>query len=324
MRDIVAQELGRALRAPLRPALRPPRREAGGAAGAAAGTPRPQWQCTGCGTHNWPDRAQCRSCSKLKGAKREPQTPKPEAAKVTAGRAPAEDGVRAKERPPPPEVRCAEARAQADALAASAATLKAAGLGDHAAELEKEAAELRKKSEAPPAGRRLDLAQAYLGRCEARARKAADAVEAAKAKAAEEEALQRTADKEVEDAKEQVEKLRGELGPGGGDAAMGGEDGSAEERLRDQEAELAQLRRDLGRVQAERDEARAAAQLAPTAPLDTEGDEKGLEELEAELRQKQEAFAKAVREGNEEAQDLVRVRQLAELSEQVAAKRRRV
>ena len=224
------------------------------------------------------------------------------------------------ERPPAPEVRCAEANAQADALEASAATLRAAGLAERATQLEKDAAELRKKGEGPPEGRRLDLAKAFLSRCEARARKAAEAVDAAKAKLRDAEALQKTADKEVEDATQQLAKLRAEVGPGS-DAAMGTDADTAQQQQQQQEAELAQLREVLRRTEAERDAARAAGG-APKVPAANASD-KSLEELEAELKCAQDAFADALKEGREEAGDPARARQLADLSEQVAAKRRR-
>ena len=231
-------------------------------------------------------------------------------------------------RPPAPKVRCAEAKAQAEALEASAGALRTAGLPERAEELEREATELRKKNVELPAGRRLDLARTYLGRCEARGRRADEAVEAARAKLLEAEVLKASADKETADAQAQLEKLRGDLtGAGGDDAMAAPEDelgGDAEKRLaarvQAQQRELEQLRRDLGLAQ----EAMMATQPAATVPLDTFGDEKGLEELETELRRAQEAYTKAVREGGTEAQDPAQARQLAELSEQVAAKRRRV
>ena len=59
--------------------------------------------------------------------------------------------------------------------------------------LEKEAEELLRKNEALPAGKRLDLAQAYLNRCQARARKAAEAADAARQQLAAAESAQQAA-----------------------------------------------------------------------------------------------------------------------------------
>jgi hypothetical protein len=185
-------------------------------------------------------------------------------------------------RPPAPEVRCAEAKAQAEALEASAGVLRTAGLKERAEGLEREAAELRKKNVELPAGRRLDLAEGYASRCEARGRKAAEAVAAAKAKLLEAEALQRAADQETVDAQAQLEKLRAELGTRGVDDAMreaspdaGGE---AEQRLAArvwaQEAELQQLRQVRSQAQAER-----------TAPSEEDPE---LHSLRAKLRRTEE------------------------------------
>ena len=233
------------------------------------------------------------------------------------------------ERPAGPEARCAEARRQADALQASAAALKEAGLADRAAELEKEAAEVRKRSEVPPAGRRLDLAQAYLGRCEGRSRKAATAAEAVRKQLSDAEQVQQDADKEVVEAQEQLEKLRAELAPTEADTAMAAPEGEAEERLRTQEAELEQLRAALARAAGERDEALAAGRAQPgpaPPPLASEGGaavERSLEELEAELKRARAALQEALHEGGADAHDPARLRQLADLSERVGAKRQR-
>ena len=171
-----------------------------------------EWLCAPCGASNWQTRAHCRHCSKKKGTEKTQTAPAGAAAAGKGDNSEAKTDQTAKkegvqgeqvERPPAPEVRCAEANAQADALEASAATLRAAGLAERATQLEKDAAELRKKGEGPPEGRRLDLAKAFLSRCEARARKAAEAVDAATAKLRDAEVLQKSAVKKVEDATQQ-------------------------------------------------------------------------------------------------------------------------
>ena len=291
------RELARQLRAALLPQPR----------GRGNGSVQAEWLCAPCGTSNWQTRAHCRHCSSKKGAPKTQTKPAGAAAAGKGVNSAAETDHTAKKegeqgeqvgRPPAPEVRCAEANAQADALEASAATLRAAGLADRAAQLEKEAAELRKRGEGPPPGRRLDLAKAFLGRCEARARKAAEAVDAAKAKFRDADVVQKTADKEVEDAT-QLAKLR-EVGPGS-DAAMGTDADTAQQQQQQQEAELAQLREVLRRTEAERDAARAAGG-APKVPAANASD-KSLEELEAELKRAQVAFADALKEDCEEAGD---------------------
>ena len=291
-----------------------------------------EWLCAPCGASNWQTRAHCRHCSKKKGTEKTQTAPAGAAAAGKGDNSEAKTDQTAKkegvqgeqvERPPAPEVRCAEANAQADALEASAATLRAAGLAERAMQLEKDAAELRKKGEGPPEGRRLDLAKAFLSRCEARARKAAEAVDAAKAKLRDAEALQKTADKEVEDATQQLAKLRAEVSPGS-DAAMGaGADAALQQQ---QEAELAQLREAWRRAEAARDAARAAGSfvpppLAPPMVLAANPSDKSLEVLEAELKRAQDGFSDALKMGHQEAGDPARIRVLADLSEQVAAAR---
>ena len=92
--------------------------------------------------------------------------------------------------------------------------------------------------------------------------------------------------------------------------------------------ELERLRSALARAEGERDEALAAVQAAPPAPapgvLALEAPpEKSLEDLEAELTRAQAALAEALREAAPEGVDPCRLRELALLSEQVGAKRRR-
>jgi hypothetical protein len=324
LRDLVAQELGRALQVPLRPqrlAPRPPRREAGGV---SAGTPRPQWQCASCGTHNWLERTHCRSCSKAKGSKRAKQEPKPEAEEETKA---------AERRPLAPEERARQESAKADALEKSAEALRAAGLDEQAAELETAAAAHRKAAKEPPPGKRLDDLEGYAQRCEKRlaAKKAAreQAEQAAQqAKEAEEEAAQ-----ELNEAKLKLQALHAELGPQPADAPMG--DRAADELLQKKEAEVEQLRASLAKAELERDtarqvgaeERRAAAereQRAEVRAKQLEADAQNLEALEAELRQLLATHAAAVQAGTDYARDAQRVRALADLAERVeVAKRRR-
>ena len=315
-------ELARHLRAALLPQ---PRSHGNGSVQA-------EWLCAPCGSGNWQTRAHCRHCGAKKGAPKSPVKPAGAASAGKGASSAAEADLPSKKdteqgeqgsRPPAPEERCAAANAQADALEASAATLRAAGLADRAAQLEKEAADFRKKGEGPPPGRRLDLAKAFLGRCEARARKALEAVDAARTMLHDAEVVQKTTEKEVEDATQQLAKLRAEFGPGG-DAAMG-MDADAVQLQRQQETELAKLREVLRHTEAERDlYAARSAGGAPKLPA-TNPNDLSLEELEAELKLAQNAFADALKEGREEAGDPARVRLLAELSEQVqVAKRRRM
>ena len=194
----------------------------------------PEWCCGACKAPNWASRAHCRRCGHAKAARPPPPTAKTAAdlkreaeaaarraaalkqaaeAKATAeGAAPQQD--QGSDRPPAPEARSAESAAQAAALESSAAALRAAGLGDRAAELDADAARLRKRVAAPPPGRRLDLAEAYCGRCEVRARKAADAVAAAEQALALAEQPHAAALQELDDARAQVLKLRDDLAAG--------------------------------------------------------------------------------------------------------------
>ena len=119
----------------------------------------------GCGTHNWLERAHCRSCSNAKGTKREKQVQKPEAKKL--------DETEGEKRPLEKRPLASEERAKlesdkAHALEASAATLRKAGLEDQAKELETAAAQHRKAAKEPAPGKRLDDLEGFVQRCEKR------------------------------------------------------------------------------------------------------------------------------------------------------------
>ena len=125
-----------------------------------------------------------------------------------------------------PEKRVADAEARAAALESAATTFRECGLEARAKELEEEAAVIRKKeAQAPPPGRRLDIAVSYAERAAARAVKAADAVTAAEAAVAEVKKAHDVALAKSEEAKKQLASLRAELAaaqsePGGSDVSL--------------------------------------------------------------------------------------------------------
>ena len=106
----------------------------------------------------------------------------------------------------------ADAEARAAALESAAATFRSGGLEARAKELEDEAAAIRKKeAQAPPPGRRLDLAAAYAERAAARATKACEAVAAAEAAVVEAIKARDAAQAESDEAAKQLASLRAEL-----------------------------------------------------------------------------------------------------------------
>ena len=94
--------------------------------------------------------------------------------------------------------------------------------------------------------------------------------------------------------------------------------------------EAATLREALRRAEAERDEARAAGDMALLSSATPRGrgladaSDITLEELEAELKRVQDAFKHALMVGHKQIGDPARIRTLADLTEQVAAKRLQV
>ena len=238
-------------------------------------------------------------------------------------------------RPAAPEARAAEAEAQAAALEASAATLRGAGLAEKAAELEAEAAQLRKRAAAavPRPGRRLDELEAFVGRCEGRATKAAEEVASADAVLQETRRKSEAAVKELDEAKQNLQRHRDDLAaasaaaPGRGvamdtgDAATVPAPDDLAARNAAAEAELLQLREQLRRAAAERDEALAVAAARPAVkPLPIEPD---VQELEAKLAKAQAAYAEAGHDGVDASLGAVRARVVADLFGQLADVKRR-
>jgi DNA repair exonuclease SbcCD ATPase subunit len=190
-----------------------------------------------------------------------------------------------------------------------------------AKELETAAEAHRKAAKEPPPGKRLDDLEGYTARCEKRLAAKKTAREEAEKALEDARAEEAEAEKELTDAKDKLSKLQAELGAAkrDGDDAM--QDVPAE-RLQQQEEELERLRAQLQRTEAERDEALAAAQPTPTAPLNTQGELATLEELEAKLKRLLEQYQKDT-QGNPETA-LARVRELADLADRVErAKRQR-
>ena len=106
----------------------------------------------------------------------------------------------------------ADAEARAAVLDEAAARFKEVGLDDRAKAFEEEAALIRKKeTQAPPPGRRLDMAVGFVERAERRASEADDAVKAAEEALAEAAAARDVAYKEVEEGKSKLAELRAGL-----------------------------------------------------------------------------------------------------------------
>ena len=135
--------------------------------------------------------------------------------------------------------------------------------------------------------------------------------------------MQAVADKEVEEARQKLELLKGDFASGR-DAAMGADNNDAKG-----EEEVKQLRAALAKAEAERDEARKsgamplqpedAGQTAPPAHPSAED----MESLEKELAEAEEDYAAAVKEGRSEARAPASLRRLADLTERVEAGKRR-
>ena len=239
---------------------------------APAAQRRTEWHCQSCSTPNFEDRRCCRRCganqvqarhsSRPASTARAPRIPRSSPStqscsqaapsSVASADAPASDQRRAA-----PEKRVADAEARAAALESAAATFRSGGLDGRAKELEDEAAAIRKKeAQAPPPGRRLDLAAAYAERAATRATKACEAV--AVAEAAVEEAIKArdVAQAESEEAAKQLASLRAEL------AAAQPQQGGSAEAVADAEAiSVGQIASDaLAR-------ARTAVQAVEWAPL---------------------------------------------------------
>ena len=216
-----------------------------------------------------------------------------------------------------PEERCAQTEAQAAALEGSAASLRKHGLAERAAELDAEAAQLRKRTPALAPGRRLDEAEGYLQRCQRRAAKSAEATAAAEAGLEEAKRLQATADAAAREADEQLQKLRKDLA-GVSDSAM--PDADAGENSG---AELAELQALLRRTEAERDAAHLAAGCSPPEPqaaLSREAEA----ELKARLAEAQRTFAEALANGTATAQQAGALAVLTAQAEAACSKRRRL
>ncbi|CAK0899103.1 unnamed protein product [Prorocentrum cordatum] len=200
---------------------------------------RAAWRCT-CGAPNWEERGSCRRCGAARAgapARCPPPAPAAERAaeRAASGRAdwpllpgteprpqaqvPREDSRERvpspapghRGRPPAPEDAAAAAAAQADALEASADQLDSVRLGPAAAQLRRQAADLRKRAAAPAPGRRLDLLEAFVKRAATRASKAAAAVEAAEVSLAEARSQEETLQRELEEGEAKLAQLRAEL-----------------------------------------------------------------------------------------------------------------
>ncbi len=316
---------------------------------------RPEWACAPCGASNWADRTKCRSCGKPKGAKQAdtpptgstawPLLPGARGAKGGKGKGDADakdDGKedqesKKTERPLAPEARSAELEAQAAALTSSALALRTAGLLEKAKELETEAAALRKRAEPLPPGKRLDAAEGFLKRCEARATKAADAEKAAEnaLKTAREEKVK--ADKELLEAQDQLKALRKALAPereaGSKRPRWSDSEPPADEETKDATTLLQEKEQELTKLREKLRQAEAASAAPPRntnekkdeAAEDQEmADATNLENLEEELRKLLAEHARAAQEGLPEAKDPSRLRALADMTERVDnAKRRR-
>ncbi len=315
---------------------------------------RTEWTCAPCSATNWSDRSKCRSCGKAKGAKKtEGALPGASAWPSLGGKGGKGKGSgdgkdddknateEKKERPPAPEARAAELVKQAAALESSACSLRLAGLEDRAKELDAEAAALRKRAEGPTPGKRVDLAEAYLRRCEARAAKAKEAeIAAEKAlKDAKKDVL--ATDKELADATAQLNKLRKDLAPelpgtkrGRWTEAAADDEVEADKdhkddqavkqaKLEEQEAELATLRAKL---------AEAEAQVTPATapPGSTEANDQEmvdlkpeeLAELQKQLGEAAADHSAACAKGGDEAKNREKLEMLATLATQCAKGKR--
>jgi hypothetical protein len=142
---------------------------------------RPEWQCTGCGTHNFLDRQVCRRCSLAHS--QSPKAP-PAWPEVSLPRGSVWASSSREKTPAKRAAALEQAAATAKAAGASAETL--ATLACEAASAKQEAADSR------PVGARLDSARAKARRARAAADAAEKAVEQAELRQA--EALQQAAE----------------------------------------------------------------------------------------------------------------------------------
>ena len=174
--------------------------------------------------------------------------------------------------------------------------MRAAGLEERAAELEAEAAQLRKRAPALPPGRRLDLAEGYLRRCEKRAAQSTEATAAAEQKLEEARLQQAAAEKEAREADEQLQQLRQDLA-GAAEAAMPEAEAGGSAAAAQAELEVARLRAALATAEAQRDSARVSAGFGPQTVALPNEDEDDPHSLQQQLAEMQRSFAAAVTSG---------------------------
>ena len=173
----------------------------------------PQWHCKACkGTANDLSRKKCRFCGTAQPTQKE-NVQQRAPGNGALGESPAPVAPREwPARPPPPEKREEAAAAKTVALEAAVAGLRAAGLDEEAALLNKANERMQKegKRNAPAnrPGARLDSCEAYVARARRRAQEAAAAVLAAEEALAAAKAHQVEFDAELAEGEARLESLR--------------------------------------------------------------------------------------------------------------------